>query len=95
MGSGSQNGTFDGVSAPALPPRPDATGCAWAQLPLSGVQHDSAVPKGDDLRKAVHWISEQGRCTVEVVEEASRRFDLSPADEEFLLRTFLQAPEAS
>ena len=62
---------------------------------MSGVQHDSIVPESDDLRRAVRWISEQGRCTLEVIEEASRRFDLSPADEEFLLRTFLKAPEAS
>lgn len=59
------------------------------------MQHDSIAPQGDDLRKAVRWISEQGRCSLDVIEEASRRFDLSPADEEFLLRTFLKTPEAS
>jgi len=34
----------------------------------------------------VRWLSEQGRHDAAAVEEASRRFDLSPLDEEFLLR---------
>jgi hypothetical protein len=37
----------------------------------------------------VRWLSEHGTLTPELIEEASRRFDLSPLDEEFLLRFFL------
>jgi hypothetical protein len=42
------------------------------------------VPKGDALRHAVAWLAEHG-WTPSLVEEAARRFDLTPADEEFLL----------
>jgi hypothetical protein len=43
------------------------------------------------IRSAVKWIDEQLRehpkvDRVKLVDEASRRFDLSPLDEEFLLR---------
>lgn len=46
-------------------------------------------PKGEALRRAVRWIGEQRRdnptlkLTV-LVDEAAKRFDLSPADENFL-----------
>jgi len=46
------------------------------------------VPRGEDLRRAVRWIAEQGDHSPRAVEEAARRFDLSPLDEEFLLRHF-------
>jgi len=49
-----------------------------------------AIPEGEDLRKAVHWLGEHGEHTLEAVEDACRKFDLSPADEEFLMRHFLQ-----
>ncbi len=51
------------------------------------------MPQGEDLRKAVKWISEerqsnpQGKLT-KLVEEASVKFDLSPADGEFLFKFF-------
>jgi hypothetical protein len=43
------------------------------------------------IKAAVRWIDEQLRDNpsvdrVKLVDEASRRFDLSPLDEEFLLR---------
>jgi hypothetical protein len=44
------------------------------------------VPKGEPLRRAIAWLAEQGAWTPERVEQASQRFDLSAADEEFLLR---------
>ncbi len=47
------------------------------------------VPPGEALRKAVHWLAEQGRWDTETVEQAARRFDLSPREEEFLLRQFV------
>lgn len=50
---------------------------------------DPIVPKGESLRRALRWLGEQGACTLARVEEASRRFDLSPGDEEFLIRQFV------
>ncbi len=47
------------------------------------------VPQGEDLRRAVHWIGEQSSCNLQTIEEASKRFDLSPMDEDFLIRQFL------
>jgi hypothetical protein len=46
------------------------------------------VPKGEALRRAVTWLAEQGVSTPHLIEEACQRFDLGPADEEFLLREF-------
>jgi hypothetical protein len=44
------------------------------------------VPAGEALRRAVAWLAEHRSWTVELIEEACQRFDLSPADEDFLLR---------
>ncbi len=46
------------------------------------------VPEGDALRRAVAWLAEQGTWTPSLIEQACQRFDLSPADEEFLIREF-------
>jgi hypothetical protein len=46
------------------------------------------VPTGDALRRAVAWLSEHGQWTPELIEQACQRFDVTPADEEFLLREF-------
>jgi hypothetical protein len=51
------------------------------------------MPQGEDLRKAVKWISEERQSDpqkklVKLVEEASVKFDLSPADGEFLFKFF-------
>jgi hypothetical protein len=43
------------------------------------------VPKGEALRHAVVWLAQGGPWTPARVEEACRRFDLAPRDEEFLL----------
>ncbi len=48
-------------------------------------------PEGDALRRALHWLSDrrlEGATTprAKLISEASERFDLSPAEEEFLLR---------
>lgn len=51
----------------------------------------SIFPKGEALRQAVCWISEMHRYDVLTIEEACRRYDLSPCEEEFLLRHFLHA----
>jgi len=44
------------------------------------------VPEHEHLRRAVAWLARQGPWTAELIGEACQRFDLSPADEEFLLR---------
>jgi hypothetical protein len=44
------------------------------------------LPKGEGLRRAIAWLSDQRCWTPDMIEQASRRFDLSPLDEEFLLR---------
>jgi hypothetical protein len=51
-------------------------------------------PKGEDLRKAVKWISEERKYNPKAVpskliEEACLKFDLSPMDAEYL-RSFLK-----
>lgn len=44
-----------------------------------------APPAGQGLRDALRWLSASGRHDPASIEEACRRFDLSPLDEEFLL----------
>jgi hypothetical protein len=44
------------------------------------------VPKGEALRRAVAWLAEQRTWTPALIEQACQRFDVSPEDEEFLLR---------
>ena len=38
------------------------------------------------MRRAVAWLAEQHEWSAARIEEACRRFDLDPVDEEFLLR---------
>jgi hypothetical protein len=47
------------------------------------------IPEGEALRRAFHWLAEQGHCTLKTVGQASLMFDLTPRDEEFLLRQFV------
>ena len=44
-------------------------------------------PSGEGLRRALRWMSDEGRHDAAAIDEASLRFDLSPLEEEFLLRT--------
>lgn len=53
------------------------------------------LPEHEGLRHAVAWLLEQGPWTPGLVDEASRRFDLSPLDEEFLLREGARMAEAT
>ena len=51
----------------------------------------SIQPEGEDLRKAVRWISEERKYKPEkklfkLVVEAGLKFNLSPKDGEYLLR---------
>lgn len=55
---------------------------------------ESITPKGEQVRSAVKWISEQCREKKDIpaprwVEEAASRFNLSPKEEAFL-REFYQ-----
>jgi hypothetical protein len=52
----------------------------------------SIQPKGEDLRKAVKWVSEERKYNKEkelkaLIEEVCMKFNLSPMDADFLLRT--------
>ena len=55
----------------------------------------SIQPKGEELRKAVKWVSDERKFNQEkefkeLIEEASLKFNLSPMDADFLLRTLLE-----
>jgi len=39
---------------------------------------DTLLPQGEGIRNAVRWFSEQGDYSAATIEEAARRFDLSP-----------------
>jgi len=50
-------------------------------------------PEGENLRKAVKWISDErtfgdDKALIKLIEEASLKFDLSPADAEYLVNFF-------
>jgi hypothetical protein len=52
----------------------------------------SIQPKGEDLRKAVKWVGEERKYNPAkdlkaLIEEACLKFNLSPVDADFLLRT--------
>lgn len=59
---------------------------------MTSASHDG---RGEALRKALRWLSDAGRHDAAAVEEACRRFDLSPLDEEFLLREARRSGPAS
>ena len=53
----------------------------------------SILPEGEQLRKAVKWISDQraetpGTALFSLIETACLKFDLTPKDSEFLMRHF-------
>jgi hypothetical protein len=58
----------------------------------------SIQPKGEDLRRAVKWVSEERKYNPDkeqkaLIEEACVKFDLSPLDADFLLRKLLELRE--
>ncbi len=55
----------------------------------------SLLPEHEGLRRAVQWLATQTSWDAKIIEEASRRFDLSPIDEDFLLRHFRDAGHGS
>ena len=55
-------------------------------------------PEGEQMRKAIRWVSsrreeEPGANLSVLLEEASMKFDLSPKDQEFLMRFFIEKKE--
>jgi len=55
--------------------------------------HGRLLPEHEGLRRAVAWLLEQPHRDAGTIEEASRRFDLSPLDENFLLNHFRDSPQ--
>ena len=58
-----------------------------------------ALPKGEDLRRAVKWVSANlqenpGQPFQPLVQEAIFKFDLSPMDADFLIRFYSKGKEA-
>ena len=57
---------------------------------------NAITPPGEKLRRALLWLSGEreapGASLVKLIEQASVRFDLSPAEEEWLLRTLKNQP---
>ena len=50
-------------------------------------------PEGEEIRKAVKWISDERqygaeKSLLQLIEEASLKFNLSPADQEYLVNFF-------
>jgi hypothetical protein len=50
-------------------------------------------PEGEDLRKAVKWISDErqygaDKTLIKLIEEAGLKFNLSPVDQEYLSNFF-------
>ncbi|MFO7494997.1 MAG: hypothetical protein R6X05_05115 [Desulfobacterales bacterium] len=59
----------------------------------------SLQPQGEQVRKAVTWISAErsetpGRSLADLIEKAGTKFDLSPTEEEYLLRFFTAKPDS-
>ena len=50
------------------------------------------APHGENLQKAVRWLSDEGRHDLPAIDEAARRFDLTPLEEEFLFQHFASPP---
>lgn len=58
----------------------------------------SILPEGEDLRRAVKWISEErladpGRDIHRLIQDACVKFDLSPLDAQYLSRYLATKPE--
>lgn len=54
---------------------------------------EDLLPHGAALRSAVRWLSDQSEAgkhfSVQLIEEAALRFDLSPLEEDFLRTQFV------
>ena len=54
---------------------------------------DPLLPAHEGLRRALDWLAEQEHRDAGTIEQAAQRFDLSPADEDFLFRHFLRGAD--
>ncbi|MDJ0959003.1 MAG: hypothetical protein QNI91_19195 [Arenicellales bacterium] len=45
-------------------------------------------PQSEQLRHAVRWLSDHQDYSYTAINEAAKKFDLSPLDTEFLTKTF-------
>lgn len=59
---------------------------------------DGIIPPGEKLRRAVKWISDERRADPDrklapLVDEAALRFDLSPADQDWLTRALREGSD--
>lgn len=59
---------------------------------------DTILPSGENLRRAVKWISERRQDDpplpmAKLLDEAALRYDLSPVDQEWLVKTFASGSE--
>jgi hypothetical protein len=57
----------------------------------------TVMPQGENIRKAVKWISEQlegdpHQARMPLIEQAVFRYDLSPVEAEFLINFFRKQP---
>jgi hypothetical protein len=57
------------------------------------------IPRSEIVHRAVRWISDErkaspGRSGLSLALEASFKFDLSPAEEEWMIATFGQPAES-
>ena len=56
-----------------------------------GKKMSQIQPEGEEIRKAIKWISanlDEGKTKSKLIEEAALKFDLSPAQTDFLLNFF-------
>lgn len=56
----------------------------------------SVMPSGESVRRAIKWVSQEleanpGASIADLVNEASLRFDLTPPEQNFLLKFFLES----
>jgi hypothetical protein len=58
---------------------------------MTGVK--TIFPKGESLRQAVRWLAETHSYNLAAIEEACQRYDLTPSEEEFMIRYFLHADQ--
>lgn len=52
------------------------------------MSNNPLLPAHEDLRRAVAWLGSLDNVSSSSIDEAALRYDLSPLDEEFLLRLF-------
>lgn len=68
--------------------------------PLCGKEKIMSIgPEGEQLRKAVKWVSDERTENPKIplfslIEKACLKFDLTPKDEEFLMRHFTEEGSA-